>query len=88
VTNAGTVVVVDSAGVTWSLNGKPVAPGLNSGVILVGQTLQQVMLLPQRTGVSPRLRACSLAAPVPRTGSAPPVTAHVPLSECLRHCQA
>ena len=40
VTNAGQAAIIDSLGVTWSINGAPVKPA--NGQIAVGQQLGQV----------------------------------------------
>ena len=45
VTNSGTAIIVDSQGVTWSVNAAPVQPDATSGQVAVGQTLQQVVLM-------------------------------------------
>ena len=45
VTNGGTAAIIDSLGITWSVNGAPVQPA--NGQIAAGQQLQQVgRLLP------------------------------------------
>lgn len=44
VQNAGSIALIDSRGITWSQNAVPVGPAPNSGVLALGQTLNQARM--------------------------------------------